>query len=395
MVGALAGVGVRALVRRVDSHGRRRSGQVHASRRETRAVHPAPHLAQPLRLRFQLPHFAMAVGTCGNALMWTRLGEAFPGHVPPWLAPGLFGAGAAVLLASVAFYASKAAAFPVAVRRELAHPVKGNFAVAPALALAFLGLASPWPVLAQAAFCVTAASQLAFGLYRAGGWVAGPPAAGLVRGNPAHFFAIVLNLVAASLGAQPRVAQALAWAPFAARFLLAVGAFQWAVLAANLYLRGAGAETANLAPPLRPMLLLPMAPPMAASIAVRACHGPGATPLAEAFFFVGAFHFLLCIRLAPHIAGVADVASPEAGSGAGTGVTPSWTMAYWATTFPTAAGCLAALALGLTPLSLAFASVAIAAFVSTAALTLRAAARGRMLPPDPDAADLAPAGGIY
>ena len=344
--------------------------------------------AQPVRLRFQTMHFGMSVGICAQALMWTRLGAAFPGTVPPWLAPGLAGAGAAVLLASVALYASKAVAFPEAVRRELAHSVKGNFAVAPALALAFLSLASPWPCLARAGFCVAAAAQLAFGLLKYGAWVAGPASAGLRDGNPAHFFAIVLNLVVATLGMRPGVAEALAWAPSVSRFFLAVGAFHWAVVVANLYLRegratGGAAPPRDLPVPLRPLLLLPMAPPMAASVAMLACHGPAAAPLAEALFFVGAFHFLLCVRLAPYIAGV--VADD------GTRRAPAWTMAYWASTFPTVACCLAALGLHLTPLAVAFAATATLAFTATLASTLRAAALGHMLPPDPDAADLADA----
>jgi tellurite resistance protein len=303
--------------------------------------------------------FSIVLGLGGLSAAWSGASRSF--GVSPWLSDALLVLSAVLWVVFFVAQVVKAVSAPGRLRAELEHPVEGSLAgLAPASLLAIAaGTAVHYRDLAQVLFWIGAAAQAVHGVWAVGGWLGKRVDPKLV--TPAMYVPAAVGnlLVAAAAGAVGR--SEAGWLFFGA------GAVGWIVLAAVLLVRSF--SDGELAPALRPLLALELAPPAFALVAWLSLQGGASEPTSRALLGVALFVGLVLVRLAGRFRDVPFTAS------------------YWAFTFPVAALSTAALRMSSsTPGSIA-ADLALPLFVVANALiaaiaykTLVALSRGDLLP---------------
>lgn len=320
----------------------------------------APNAATAAAVRVPASFFSMVLGLGTLATAWRGASRAYA--VSPWLADALLAASAVLWVALFAAQVVRAATAPAKLRAELENPVEGSLAAfAPASLLALAAGASVhYHDLAHVLFWIGAAWQLTFAVWIVGRWLRGSVEPKLV--TPAmHLPPVVGNLLAAV--AAGAVGQAeVGWLFFGA------GAVTWLVLAALLLVRHL--SEGELAPALRPLLGIELAPPALALVAWQVLQGGAVDPPSRTLLGVSLFVGLVLIRLAGRLRDA------------------PFTAAYWAFAFPVAALSAATLRMAsAAPRSIA-ANLALPLFVVANALvaaivynTVVALSRGKLLPP--------------
>lgn len=254
-----------------------------------------------------LPLFAAVMGLCGLAMVW-RATEHHWGL--EWGVSWALTIGAvAVFVFLTLAYAYKWLVAPDRVLEELNHPVRINFLPAISINLILLGiLISPkYPELGLDVWRIGAVLQLLLTLIIVNIWLnTERPVASI---NPAWFIPAVGNVLV-PVAAAPAGYTLTAW------FFLSVGLFFWAILITVVFYRLITKPA--LEPPMRPTLMIMIAPPAVSCLAIIALTGDMGIA-AMGLFFVATFFVLL---LTPQIPGFLKLP-----------YFPSW----WAYTFPTAA----------------------------------------------------------
>lgn len=324
------------------------------------AAGTASSAATAAAARVPASFFSMVLGLGTLAAAWRNASRAYA--VSPWLADALLAASAVLWVAFFAAQVVRAATAPAKLRADLEHPVEGSLAAfAPASLLVLAAGASVhYRELAQVLFWIGAAWQLAFAVWIVGRWLGGAVEPRLV--TPAMYLPPAAgNLLAA--GAAGAVGQAeLGWLFFGA------GAVTWLVLAALLLVRHL--SEGELAPGLRPLLGIELAPPAFALVAWQTLQGGTPDPTSRTLLGISLFVGLVLLRLAGRFR--------DAPFGA----------AHWALAFPVAALSAATLRIAsAAPRSLA-AALALPLFIAANALvaaiaykTVVALSRGKLLPP--------------
>lgn len=305
--------------------------------------------------------FSMVLGVAALGAAWRGAARAY--GTSAWLADALLIVAAALWVVLLGAQVAKAVTAPGRLRAELADPVDGSLAtLAPASLLAVAaGVAGPYPDLAAVLFWIGAAGAVLLGAWVVGGWLVAPPR--VERVTPAMYLpAVVGLLVAAAAGGAVGRTDA-GWVLFGA------GLLSWLLLGGVMLSRHLSAG--ELAPDVRPLLGLELAPPALALVAYQALEGAAPDATSRGLLGYALFVALLLLRLAGRLRDV------------------PFTPSYWAFTFPLAALAAAALrqgsaapgsiggALALPIFVVANAVVAVVAFHTVAAAT-----RGTLLPPE-------------
>lgn len=309
-------------------------------------------------VRIPASFFAMVLGLGGLAAAWRSASRAYA--TSPWLGDALLAVSAALWIAFFAAQVVKAVTAPGKLRAELEHPVEGSLAaLAPASLLVLAaGLFVHYRQLAEVLFWVGAAWQLVHAVWIAGLWMSRSVEPKLV--TPALYLpASVGNLLAAAAAGTVGRTE-LGWLFFGA------GVVSWLVIGAVLLVRQL--SEGELAPALRPLLGVELAPPAFALAAWITLERSDAT--ARALLGAALFVALVLLRLAGRFRDV------------------PFTSAAWAFAYPVVALSGATLRMASsTPKSLA-ADLALPLFVVANALvaavaykTVVALARGKLLPP--------------
>jgi tellurite resistance protein len=311
-------------------------------------------------VRVPASSFSIVLGVVGLATAWDGASRSF--GVSPWLSDALLVLAAALWILFFAAQVVKAAAAPERLRGELAHPVEGSLAaLVPASLLAIAALASiHYRDLARVLFWIGAAAQVVLGAWIVGSWLAKRVDPKLV--TPAMYLPASVGPFLAAVAAGAVGRDDAGWLFFG------VGAVLWIVLAAVLLVRAL--SDGELAPPLRPLLALELAPPAFALLAWQSLGGASSEATPRALLGVALFVALVLLRLAGRFRDVPFTAS------------------WWAFTFPVAALSTAALRVSHAAPSSIAADLALPLFVVANALiaavaykTLVALSRGDLFPP--------------
>lgn len=301
-----------------------------------------------------LPLFASVMGLCGLAMVW----HAAEGRLelPHIASAGVTALAALVFIALLAAYACKWHRAPDKVKAELRHPVRINFLPAISINLILLGiLGGHWlPLAGQILWMTGAVLHLLLTVTIVNIWFnAERPVASI---NPAWFIPAVGNVLV-PVAAGPAGFPTIGW------FFFTVGLFFWLILITLVFYRLITKPA--LEPPMRPTLVVMLAPPAVAFLAWLSLGG-GLDGFGQALFFIAVFTFLLLLGQVP-----AFLRLP---------FFPSW----WAYTFPVAAFTSASFRfdalspLNIGALSWSMAMVATVIIVTVAIRTLIALARGEM-----------------
>jgi len=281
------------------------------------------------------------MGLCGLAMVWHGVEEQL--DLPHIASIAVTMLAALVFIALLAAYACKWVKAPDQVRAELRHPVRVNFVPAVSINLILLGiLTGLWlPQLGQTLWMCGAALHLLLTVVIVNVWFNSERPVGSL--NPAWFIPAVGNVlipVAAAPGGYPMIG----W------FFLSVGIFFWVVLITLVFYRLIAKPA--LEPPMRPTLVVMLAPPAVAFLAWLALGG-GLDPFGQGLYFVALFTFLLLLGQVPRLLRLPYF--------------PSW----WAYTFPLAAFTSASFRFnGLSSIDISWFSWALAALTSVVILTV-------------------------
>jgi tellurite resistance protein len=253
--------------------------------------------------------FSMAFGLGGLAGAWRAAARAY--GVSPWLADALLATAAAIFLAVLAAQVVKALVASDRLLAELADPVQGSLAaLGPAsLLLLAAGVAGHSASLAEVLFWIGAAAAVVLGVWTVGGWIVSPP--DVAKVTPAMYLPPVAGNLLAAIAAGAIGRTDVGWVFFGA------GLVFWLVLAGVLLSRHLSAG--ELAPALRPLLGIELAPPAVALVAYQALEGGAPDATSRGLLGYALFVALVLLRLAGRFRDV--------------GFAPS----YWAFTFPLAA----------------------------------------------------------
>jgi len=302
--------------------------------------------------------FLMVTGVAELGAAWRAAAQAY--KVSAWVADALLAIAAALWLALLAAQVAKAFAARERLRGELEHPVDGSLAaLAPASFLILVsGIAVHFRSVALVLFWIGAAGQLAFALYVVGRWFTTPVEPRLV--TPALYVAPVVGSFLAAHAAGSVGRADVGWLFFG------VGLIAWLLVGATLL--GRYLSAGELAPPLRPLLGIELAPPAVGLAAWQVLDGPFPDASTRALLGFALFVALVLLRLAGRFRDV------------------PFGVAFWAFAFPLAALSTATLreggvtpgsfaaGLGLPLLVVVNALVAVIAF-----RTVTAASRGTLL----------------
>jgi tellurite resistance protein len=272
--------------------------------------------ARPTLEHLPLPLLAMPMGTGGVGLAW-RQAHHWLG-APAAIGEALLAFTTLLWIAVVALQALRVVRHPRAVAAELRHPVRVAFGAAPTVGLMIVSafLYPHAPAFGAAVWAVAVALHLVLATMLLRRVVAG-------RGEPAMLappllIPLVGNILAPALGARMGFVDA-SWMMFG------VGLILWlAMLPLLLHRLFAGPP---LPPALRPTLVILLAPPAVAALAVEALTG-------HADAVVLSFAGVALLVAAVMISLAADFARVPFG------------LPWWGVTFPTAAFAVMLMALG-------------------------------------------------
>lgn len=315
--------------------------------------------ATAVAVRVPASFFSIVLGVGGLSAAWDGASRTY--GVSPWLSDALLVVSAALWVVFFVAQVVKAATAPERLRAELGDPVEGSLAgLAPASLLAIAaGVSIHYHDFARVLFWVGAGAQVVYGVWVVGGWLARRVDPKLV--TPAMYVpASVGNLlVAVAAGVTGR--SDYGWLFFGAGVVL------WIFLAAVLLVRTF--SDGELAPALRPLLALELAPPAFALMAWHALGGGVSEPTSRALLGVALFVGLVLLRLAGRFRDVPFAAS------------------WWAFTFPVAALSTSVLRMSASAPGSVAADLALPLFVIANAVvaaiaykTLVALSRGELAP---------------
>ncbi len=316
--------------------------------------------ASAAALRIPASFFSVVLGLGALSQAWRGASRAY--GVSPWLADGLLALSAVLWAAIFAAQVVKAVTAPARLRAELEHPVEGSLAALAPASLLLLAAATAvhYRELAGVLFWIGAAWQLAFAVWMAGRWLVHAVEPKLV--TPALYLPVTVGsfLAAAAEGTLGKSTDA-GWLFFG------VGFVSWLVLAAALLVRHL--SEGELAPALRPLLGLELAPPTFALAAWQALQGGTPESTSRVLLGVALFVALVLLRLLGRFRDV------------------PFTAAYWAFAFPVAALSATTLRMASAAPGSVAGDVALPLFVVANALvavvaykTFVALSRGKLLP---------------
>lgn len=277
------------------------------------------HAAAPLsRLReFPVSFFATVMGLAGLTIAAHRIETIY--GVQPGVAMILFVATAALFVVLATVYLRKAVLHPDAVAAEWRHPVRISFFPTISIGLILLGIAAQMvdPRLSLGLWAIGAAMHLLLTVMVMTAWI-NHARYEVVHTSPAWFIPVVGNVLVPIAGIHHAPAD-LSW------FFFAVGLLFWVVLLTIVLYRLI--FHSPLPGRLVPTLFILLAPPSAGFIAYVALTG-GIDVFAKLLYFWAVFFFLL---LLPQLGAFARL---------------SFTLSWWAYSFPLAAFTLATLLMG-------------------------------------------------
>ncbi|HEY6001437.1 MAG TPA: hypothetical protein VIV57_01105 [Anaeromyxobacter sp.] len=311
-------------------------------------------------VRVPASFFSIVLGVGGLSAAWDAASRSF--GVSPWLSDALLVLSAVLWVVFFVAQVVKAAAAPERLRAELGHPVEGSLAaLAPASLLAIAAGASiHYRDLARVLFWIGATAQVVHGVWAVGGWLAKRVDPKLV--TPAMYVPAAVGNLLVAIAAAAADRSDTGWLFFGA------GVVGWLVLAAVLLVRSF--SDGELAPALRPLQALELAPPAFALVAWHSLGGGVSEPTSRALLGVALFVGLVLVRLAGRFRDVPFTAS------------------WWAFTFPVAALSTAVLRMSASAPGSIAADIALPLFVIANALvaaiaykTLVALSRGDLARP--------------
>jgi tellurite resistance protein len=267
----------------------------------------APSATRPTLEHLPLPLLAMPMGIGGVGLAW-RQAEATLG-VPAAIGEALLAFTTLLWVAVVALQGTRALRHPAALAADLVHPVRVAFSATPTIGLMIVSaLAWPYaPALGEALWGTAVAVHLLVAMLLLRRILSGGGEAAMLA--PPLLIPLVGNIVAPAFGA-PMGFVELSW------MLFGIGLVLWlAVLPLLLHRLLAGPA---LPPPLRPTLVILLAPPAVAALALIGITG-GAGGASLAFAGVALLVAAVLVSMAGEIARV------------------PFGLTWWAVTFPTAA----------------------------------------------------------
>lgn len=309
--------------------------------------------ARPTLEHLPLPLLAVPMGTGGVGLAWRQAGISF--GVPDWIGEALLAVTAVLWIALVGLHLLRALRHPEAIAADLRHPVRVAFGAAPTIGLMIVSafLHPHAPALGAAVWGVAVAAHLTVAMLLLRRVLAGRAEPAMIA--PPLLVPFVGNILAPAFGAAMGFVDA-SWMMFG------VGLVLWlAVLPLLLHRLVAGPP---LPPPLHPTLVILLAPPAVAALALVALTGQTggiALALAGVALLVAA----VLVSLAAELARV------------------PFGLPWWGVTFPTAAFAVMLMVLGF-PAWLCWpsllASTALTGWVAWR--TARAALAGAFLRPE-------------
>jgi tellurite resistance protein len=266
-----------------------------------------PQAARPTTRHLPLGLLAMPMGFGGVGLAWRQAHQSL--GVPEAIGEALLILTALVWVGVVGGQVVRALRHPDALAADLAHPVRVAFAAAPTIGLMIVAafLHPHAPALAAVAWSVAAALHLLVAMLLLRRIIGGKGAPEMLA--PPLLIPLVGNILAPVFGVRMGFLD-LSW------MLFGVGLLLWlAMLPLLLHRLLAGPP---LPPPLRPTLVILLAPPAVAALALSAILGqPGGASL----IFAGVALLVAAVLLSL----ARDFAAVPFG------------MPWWAVTFPTAA----------------------------------------------------------
>ncbi len=270
----------------------------------------------------RLPHFpvsffSMIMGLAGLTLAWDRARQ--PLHLGNGLHLALLAVTGSLFLVLLALYAAKWVRHPEAVHRELQHPVMINFFPTISISLLLLSLCLR-PLCEYAALGVWiagAALHLAFTLYIVSAWMHREQFH-IQHMNPAWFIPAVGNVVA-PIGGAAFGLHDLSW------FFFSTGVLFWGVLLTIIFYRILFHQP--LEDRLLPTLFILIAPPAVGFVAYLSLTGT-LNDFGRFLYFSGLFLTLLLFTQLRHFLRL------------------SFSLAWWAYSFPLAAISIASLRMG-------------------------------------------------
>ena len=262
---------------------------------------------RPTLEHLPLPLLAMPMGTGGVGLAWRAAQEHL--GAPAAVGEALLAFTVALWCAVVALQALRVLRHPQAVLAELRHPVRVAFAAAPTIGLMIVSaFLHPYaPALGAALWAVAVALHLLVAMLLLRRILAGRGEVAMLA--PPLMIPLVGNILAPALGARMGFVD-LSWMMFG------IGMFLWLAVQPLLLHRLVAGPA--LPPPLRPSLVILLAPPAVGALALIALMGQGAAP-ALAFIGLALLVAAVLLSLAGELARI------------------PFALPWWGVTFPSAA----------------------------------------------------------
>lgn len=306
-----------------------------------------------------LPLFAAPMGFGGLGLAWREAGRVL--GAPAVIGEALLAAAAALWLLIAALHVARAFRHPEALGGDMKHPVRSAFAGAISIGLMLMagGLLPHAPGAAAWIWGVAVALHLLVGVWLFRGLLNAPREAAAL--TPPLLIPLVGNVVAPIFGAQLGFT-AIAW------MLFGLGIVLWASLQPLLF--GRILNGPPLPERLRPTLVIFLAPPAVASVALARLTGEFG-PVSLALFGYAAFLALVYLAMLGDFLRV------------------PFAMSWWGLTFPTATFAVASLSAAQAhpagwqaPALWIVLAAASAILAAVSARTLKAALDGHLLQPE-------------
>ena len=271
---------------------------------------------RPTLEHLPIPLTAMPMGTGGVGLGWRAAHEML--GAPAWVGEGLLAFTALLWLALVLLQALRVLRHPGAVMAELRHPVRVAFAAAPTIGLMIVAaFLYPYaPALGAALWGIAIALHLLVATMLLRRILAGRGEVAMLA--PPLMIPLVGNVMAPVFGARMGFVDA-SWIMFG------VGVVLWLMVAPLLLHRLLAGPP--LPPPLRPSLVILLAPPVVAALALQALTG-NTGGMTLAFAGVGLLMAAVLLSLAAELSRI------------------PFGLPWWGVTFPSAAFAVMLMALG-------------------------------------------------